>query len=69
MLKDAAADDVTSGSVTLVSYVVIWRKPMTGSGDVGDKKQKSWLGYCPDSGIDPNWDFGIKTVKQFSGKN
>ena len=40
-----------SGSERLVSYVVIRRKPLTGSVDIGDKKQKSWLGYCSDSGI------------------
>ena len=40
---------------------------MTGSVDVGDKKQKSWLGYCPGSGIAPHWNWQYRRRNPDSG--
>ena len=47
MLKDAAADDVTFGQWKISQLCSNLKETVDRSGDVGDKKQKSWLGYWP----------------------
>ena len=56
MPKDAAADDVTFGQWKISQLCSNLKEIIDRSVDVGDKKQKNWLGYCPDSGIAPHWD-------------
>ena len=62
MLKDAAADDVTFGQWKISQLCSNLKETIDRSVDVGDKKQKNWLSYCPDPGIAPHWDRGSKPV-------
>ena len=55
MLKDAAANDVTFGQWKISQLCRNSKEPLTGSVDIGDKKQKSWLGNTGNFALAFNW--------------